>query len=156
MAISLIQKLQAMKLTTFSFVAFEKKMSSLKEGETERNAYLVLELENPIDQVIGSNTVYDPNSDRRVPYSASDVIRVNVNLKDIEAFESEFTFDLDGDNLKGSGKYSGDMFLDVASRSGDVWLTATKFSKMSGDWKRKQRSEKFQHLVGLIDAKKVS
>lgn len=152
--VSLIAKLQAMKLTTFSFASFEKKMSSLKEGETERNSYLVLELVDPIDQVIGTNTIYDPNSDRRVPYSATDVIRINVNLKEIEQFESEFTFDENADGtLSGSGKYSGDLFLDVASRSGDVWLTATKFSKMSGDWKKKMRSEKFQHLVEMFDKK---
>lgn len=144
MAISLIDKLKSMKLTEFAFSAFEKKVSSAG-SDGERNQYLVLDLVDPIPKVTGSNGMYDPSgeTDKRAYPTATDVVTVRVNLDMISNYENEFKFDEDGDKLVGSGSYSGDLFLDIA-RSGDVWLTDTKFSKMSGDWKKKQRSEVFQ------------
>lgn len=141
MAISLIDKLTQMSLTEFSFSAFQKKVSSAGE-DGKRNQYLVFELVDPIAKVTGSNGIYDPNSDRRAFPTATDVVSISCNLDMIAKYEDEFKFDEDGDKLTGSGSYKGDLFLDLA-RSGEVWLTDTKFSKMSGDWKKAQRSERF-------------
>lgn len=151
-SISLIDKLTQMSLTEFSFSSFEKKVSSADESG-KRNQYLIFDLVDPIAKVTGSNGMYDPSgeTDKRVYPTATDVARISCNLDMIAKYEQEFKFDEDGDKLTGSGSYKGDLFLDLA-RSGDAWLTDTKFSRMSADWKKAQRTERFQKFFKKLDA----
>ena len=145
MAIKLKDKLAAMKQTEFKFTSFEKKVSSADESGN-RMIYLVLHLEDVIPMVTGSNSLYDPDSNARQHYVQSDVTMVSVNIDILDKYESEFTFLEENDKLVGPGSYAGDLMLDIA-RSGDVWLTDTKFSKMSGDFKRNKRKEEFSRMV---------
>lgn len=145
MAIKLREKLAAMKQTEFKFTSFEKKVSSADE-KGNRMVYLLLHLEDVIPTVTGSNSLYDPDSNARQHYVQNDVAVVSVNIDVLEKYESEFTFEEENDRLTGPGTYAGDLMLDIA-RSGDVWLTDTKFSKMSGDFKREKRKEEFSLMV---------
>lgn len=145
MALTLIDKLRSITMSSFSFTSFDKKVTSDKDSG-ERMIYLVFNLEDPIPKVIGTNGEFDPESGQRVKHLATDVVTVNCALNVIESFEPEFKFDEDGDKLTGSGSYSGDLILDV-SRGGQVWLTDEPFSKKSQDFKAGKRSERIKHLI---------
>lgn len=151
MAIKLKDKLAAMKQTEFKFTQFERKVSSADESGN-RMIYLVLHLEDVIPIVTGSNSLYDPDNNARQHYVQTDVTMVSVNIEILDKYESEFTFEEENDKLVGPGSYAGDLILDIA-RSGDVWLTDTKFSKMSGDFKRMKRKEEFSAMVNKAMAK---
>lgn len=153
MPVNFIEKLKELALTQFTFASFTKEVSSVKEDEKERNVYLIFELSEPISKVVGSMSEYDPNGNRRVNRHAFDVMNIKCNLDIIDKYQAEFTFDQDADgNLTMSGSYKGDLFLDV-SRQDDVWLTDTKFAKMSSDMKKQNRSEKIRELFAKIDQK---
>jgi hypothetical protein len=148
---NLKDKLLAMKLTEFSFSAFQRHVASQQEGQTERVYYLTLELDEPIEKVIGSNGLYDPNSEKRIPLVVTDVKVIRVNLDIVAKYEKEFKFDEIDGKLIGTGSYAGDLFLDVA-RSEEVWLTDEKFSKMSGEFKQKKRNEAFGKYLDRYNA----
>src|SRR5688572_14417732 len=95
MPVSFLQKIKEMSITKFEWTSFDKKVSSLKEGEKERNVYLVLKLAEPMAEVVGSLYEYDPNSDARVARRAYDVTEVYCNVNVMSNYESEFTFDMD-------------------------------------------------------------
>lgn len=143
--VSFIEKLKGMKLTDLVFTDFRKEVTS-GDGE-ERMAYLVLTLDKPIDTITSSTSVYDPISDKRAHYTASDVNEVRVKLATIEKFESEFKFEEDpGGKLTGAGTYSGDLFLDL-SKGENVWLTDVKFASLSKGFRDKRRTERVAMLL---------
>lgn len=150
--LSFLEQIKAMKLTEFSFKSFTREMSSPDpENEDKRFSYLQFELETPIPKVTSSLTEYSRLSGKRVHDFKNDVISVRCSLDEIERYASEFTFDEDSEGkLTRSGKYAGDMFLDL-SRSGEVWLTDTKLSKKSYDFKGKQRDSRIELMLKKYD-----
>jgi hypothetical protein len=146
MALTLIDKLKSIKMSEFSFTSFEKKVTADRESG-EKMIYLIFDLEQPITKVIGTNGEYDPDSGQRVKPIVTDVVSVQCALNVIEASEADFTFDEDAEGkLVGSGKYAGDLILDIA-RSGQVWLTNEPFSKKSQDWKASKKSERIKNML---------
>lgn len=147
MALSFIDKIKAIKMTSFKFVDFEKKLASKSEEDEERMAYLVFTLETPIPEVTSSTSLYDTNSQTRVHDVTYDVEKVSCKVSLIELYESEFKFDEDKDGeLLKTGSYNGDMFLDLA-KGGAVWLTDEKFSKMGTDYRKSQQANKIKGIM---------
>lgn len=140
-----------MPVTSFAFTAFTKRVTTNEQGE--QVMYFELELTDPIERVTGSNSIYDPQSGRRVNYLATDVTMVSVSLELLSKFESEFVFGISNPTapedewvFDGTGIYKGNLMLDVA-KSQKVWLTDTPFSKMSGEWKKAKRGEELSSLI---------
>jgi hypothetical protein len=143
-----LDKIKGLKLTQFKFNSFTKEVSNPNDEKNgERMTYLVLELDQPIPLVQSSLTEYMPKTNERINDRKEDVTHVRCSLETIEKYADEFTFEEDtkGD-LTRAGSYAGDLFLDL-SRAREVWLTDTKFSKLSGDFKLKNRVEKLQNMM---------
>jgi hypothetical protein len=146
--VSFLDKIKAKKITNFTFVDYKKMFITPTEGE-ERKVYLMLELETPIEKVVGFQYEYDPNTNGRLALAQTDVDCIKISWDLLEKYEEEFEFEADDKGeLTGSGSYNGDMFLDVA-RSGDVWLTDTKLSKFGQDKKNAERSERYSKLLKI-------
>lgn len=151
MALSFIEKLKSIRMTEFSFVHFEKLMTSGQSDEGERKPYLLLTLETPVARVTSTTWSYDPNdSTERLHAFTDEVTEVRCFIDVIEKYESEFTFEEDADgNLTRKGTYAGDMILDLA-KSGYVWLTDEPFAKMSSDWRKNKKAEQFNRIRSSI------
>lgn len=151
--VSFIDKLKAMSSVKFSFISFEKKMSSLREGETERNSYIVFELEEPYSKVVtASIMLWNDNEGKKVARQVVDFTQIKCNLDIIEKYENQFVFDMDKDDeLVGTGLYKGDLILDV-SDSDDVWLTDVSFANWKAGKRKAERTEKMQALVNRMEA----
>lgn len=144
--VSFKDKIKAMKLTEFEFTSFKKEITSPNETDGVRKTLLVFELTTAIPKVVSSHSEWFAERDMRVNPFVSDVKEVSVEF-DLMA-DDEWTFNEDGDgNLTLGGSYKGDLFLDV-SRQNRVWLTDTKLSKKSGDWKQGKRNERLNKLFG--------
>lgn len=136
-----------MKLTSFEFTGFTKQISSPDEKTGERMTYLVFDLASPIPQVVGSRTYWYELEQRRVSNTVTDVKTLRCKLDIIEKYAEEFKFDEDDKGeLLMTGKYEGDLILDI-SNADEVWLTDTKFSTMSRDWKASKQVEKIGKLL---------
>lgn len=143
---SFLDKIKDMKLTEFSFTRFDKTLTTPKE-DGSRATILLFSLDEPIEKVIGSNAVYSPIQGRRVNPITTDVITIHCSLELVAKYHTEFKFEEDEDGkLTLAGSYSGDMFLDI-SNAEEVWLTDTKFSKMSSDWKNSKKEAAFQNFL---------
>lgn len=152
MALRFIEKLNEMKRTSFKFVSFEKKVTM--SDTDERKAYLVFTLDNPIDRVVGSTVLYDPmdRSADSVAIYKDDVTEVICMMDNIEKYEEEWVFDEDENGeLTKTGSYHGDMFLDVSSKRGEVWLVDTKLCKFGQDKRFQARQEQYQKYFGKKD-----
>lgn len=140
-------------MSKFTWLNFRKSVSSIKEGETEAHQYLILELAETIDKVIGSSTYFDPNTGNRTQVCQVDVTEIRVSIDVIERHESEFKFEEDKDgNLTGPGAYAGNLFLDV-SRADEVWLTDEKFRDFGNKAKKKEASTRYSELMKRYDRK---
>lgn len=155
MGIDLKAKLNGFKISEFEFINFVKHVSSVDPEaapDTDANVYFRFELEDLRPFVEGSQ--FENNGSTMVPIVAADVKYVNCNLDLIEEANGfEFDFDEDG-NFKMTGRYKGDMFLDVARRSNEVWLVKTKFIKLSRDYKAGKRKEVFNTFMTRYNASK--
>lgn len=147
-----MDKIKALKLTEFEFKSFVRNVSNPDpEKDNKRVSYLTFELVTPIPKVISSLTVFDPSTGKRISDIAVDVTLVNCNLDLIQTYESEFKFKETADGkLTLEGSYSGDMFLDLSRRT-EVWLTDTKFSRMSGEFRKNAISDKFSIIKKKYD-----
>ncbi len=145
MAVSMIQKIKDMKSTSFRFTSFERKLTT-PDDKGDRKILIVFELHDSIDRVEGSTIMYDPEgTGASANVYAEDVTTIFCMLDIIEKYESEFTFELDGDgNLTKAGSYHGDLMLDVSIKKRDTWLVDTKLSKFSQDKKFESRKEQFK------------
>lgn len=146
--VSFLDKIKSMKQSSFKFISFVKHVGSPDpEKGGARHTYLTFELETPIPKVISSHTEYIPSTRQRVNDFETDVTSVNCSLDHIALYENEFIFDEDAHgNLTKAGSYSGDMFLDL-SRSRKVWLTDTKLSQQSAEFKQDLKSQRLQKLI---------
>lgn len=145
--VSFKDKIKAMKLTEFEFVSFRKEITSPdEESGGKRKTLIVLELSTPIPKVVSSHSEWWAEKDKRVNPFVTDVKEVSVEF-DLMS-DDEWTFnENDKGELTLTGSYGGDLFLDV-SRSNRVWLTDTKLSKKSNDWKQGKRTERMNKLFG--------
>lgn len=144
MALSFVEKLKNMSMSKFQFESFEKKMTENQDGT--RVAYLVFHLSEPIEKVVGSGVVRNPdNYEEMAHVTQTDITEVRCKLDVIEQNELEFTFDEDANgDLVGTGTYKGQLELDVAKGSGDVWLVDEKFSTFGNKMRNDKRKTQFQ------------
>lgn len=151
MAVSFIEKIKNMKMSEFTFVHFEKLMTSGQSEEGERKPYLLFTLETPIERVTSTTWLFDPNfSTEKLHPFEEDVVEVRCMLEDVEKYESEFKFEEDDKGvLTRRGSYSGDMILDL-SKTKNVWLTDEPFNKRSSDWRNSKRAKEYDRLRGSI------
>lgn len=82
----------------------------------------ILTLKKPIEQVTGSQSITDVESATSEKVRAYDVMEVKVS----EDNQDDDGFDLD--EVTGAGTYKGNLRLDVAKSSNDVWLVSTTFA----------------------------
>lgn len=143
--VSFKEQIKAMKLTEFQFVAWKKEITSPNETDGVRKVLVVFELEIPIPKVVSSHSEWMASQDKRVNPYVTDVKEVTVEF-DLMADE-EWTFEESEGKIGQKGSYSGDLFLDV-SRADRVWLTDTKLSKKSGDWRQTKKNERMNKLFG--------
>ncbi len=147
---SLRDKLAAMHLSQFSFLSFEKEVSSPNE-QGEKITYLIFQLENPIPKVTGSALIYNPDGDGAVNPTLEEVSEVRCNAELIYLDEEkpedkrEFHFESDQDGkLTGKGRYAGDLFLDISTRREQVWLTDVKFRTFGQNKRNDGQRERYQ------------
>lgn len=136
MGTSLKQVLLMGKRTEFKFSHFEQDFS-----ESDGSRIAVLHLESPIPVVTGSQTITDGvHSEKVVAY---DVTTVKVHESDMDD-----SIMVNDDGI--SGSVSSDMRLDVAKRSGDVWLTATSFAKASREMREDRATSSRDKMLEAI------
>lgn len=91
------------------------------EPASDGKRIAVLTLKNPLEEVRGSQRIPDPASEGQlVVMTAYDVSVVKVREELFDEIETE--------NPDGTGKIKSNFRLDVAKRSGDVWLTKEPFT----------------------------
>jgi hypothetical protein len=147
--VSFIEKIKAMKATSFSFVDFEK-YSNVDPQTGKKFTYLVLFLEAPLDKVItGTKGVEGDNGVMLYP-KVKDCTQIQVSLDKLEKYQDEFVFEEDANGeLTKAGSYNGDMFFDV-SNSRKVWLDDVKMSQLSAQFKQNKWQEKRSKLVSSL------
>jgi hypothetical protein len=136
MGTSLKQVLLMGKRTEFKFTHFEQDFS-----ESDGSRIAVLHLESPIPTVTGSQTITDGITSEKVV--AYDVTTVKVHETDMDD-----SIIVNDDGI--SGSVSSDMRLDVAKRSGDVWLTATSFAKASREMREDRQTSSREKMLESI------
>jgi len=124
------------KRTEFKFTHFEQDFS-----ESDGSRIAVLHLESPIPTVTGSQTITDGITSEKVV--AYDVTTVKVHETDMDD-----SIIVNDDGI--SGSVSSDMRLDVAKRSGDVWLTATSFAKASREMREDRQTSSREKMLESI------
>jgi hypothetical protein len=155
--INLFEAAKTLKITKFSFISSQKVATDAKEAKPAfgnqpaeeakpASFYLILELETPIEKVLGSNTMYDPMNNVRVPYVMRNVSEVRVHAETLEKYQSEFS-NIVVTDASFSGDYEGDLRLDISNKD-EVYLTDKKFSAMSQQYKA---GLKLSRLNGLRD-----
>lgn len=135
-----------MKLNEF---VSEKAISELVIARTEivptesGEKVAILHLKQPLASVTGSQSIIDDASGETVRIEAYDVEAVKIHESDMED---------DGFNMNedGSGTYKGDLRLDVAKGSGDVWLKATSFAASAREMRKANRTERQGGLLSKI------
>ena len=152
MSIDLFEAAKTLKLTTFRYVSSQKVATDAKEATHDKEAepasfYLILQLEEAIPKITGSNGMYDAVNRVMVPYTALDVTEVRVHANMLEKYRKEFT-DTEMNGTSFSGTYSGDLILDVSS-SMDVWLQDVKMSAMSQNMKKLNRLSRLNNLKSI-------
>ena len=137
-----------MPMSEFSFVSFEKFVSSPNEAG-EKITYVVFHLENPIPKVTGSVDIYNPDGDDSVNPEATDVLEVRCNAElmilddEKPEGEQEFTWEVVNGKLTGKGSYKGDLSLDVSGKE-QVWLTDVKFKAFGQSKRNDGKRERYQ------------
>lgn len=153
MAINLFEAAKGLKVTKFEFVATQKVITNARKAddgtETKSSFYLVLELKETMPEVFGASKLYDPFTNERIPVLVENVTHINVYADIVEKYQSEFIDIVESDNSF-SGRYEGDLFLDV-SKDSEVWLTDVKFQdfgKANARAKRESRLNVIRERLG--------
>jgi hypothetical protein len=146
--INLKSQLAEIPMSAFKFRTFEKRVSS-PDDDGKKITYLIFELDEPLEKVVGSIMVYDPDTDQGVHRNVIDVteVRCNVDLmyadEEKDEKEQEFHFDVDAKGaLTKSGYYKGDLLLEVSSKD-EVWLTDVPYTKFRQEMNAKDRKASF-------------
>jgi hypothetical protein len=140
---TLQELLSQTKRSEFEFVNIQKDYAE------DGSKLAIFTLKTAIPEVTGSQTVTDGVNTERV--SAFDVTSVKMHEEDIaELGENEFTLNADGK----SGKISTDLRLDVAKRSGDVWLKSTSFAASGREMRESKQLSRRDQLMAAINKRK--
>lgn len=147
--VSLKQMLASMPMSSFKFLSFRKDVSS-PDQDGKKIIYLTFELEEPLEKVVGSTLIFNPDGDDSVHPTVENVMEVKCNadliFADEEKENPEFVFEVDGDgNPTKKGSYAGDLFLDV-SRKDEVWLTDQKFRNFGLEARKGGLRERYQRF----------
>lgn len=130
---SLLDKVKKINFKHFRFVGIRTTKG------TDGKITAILELEEPLAQVKGSQR-YEVGGNSGY-YSASDVTEVRVHE---ENFVDGFEFEEDGDG----GEYKGEeLQLDVAKRTGEVWLVKTPFAQAANTFRSNNRNERTANVI---------
>lgn len=130
--LSLKEKLLLVATLSLNFVNIRSEKAS------DGTMIAILELAEPKEEVIGSQT-YDDNGTTR-NYKAYDVEEVRVHEDD---FVDGFEFDENGT----TGTYNGaELEFDVA-KNGRVWLVTEKFSQAGNRMRREGRNNRVQEII---------
>ena len=131
--LSLLEKVQKINFKHFEFVG----MRTTKGQDGKITA--ILELAEPIAQVKGSQR-YEMGGNTGY-YSATDVTEVRVHE---DNFVDGFEFDEDGDG----GEYKGEeLQLDVAKRTGEVWLVKIPFAQAANTFRSANRNDRTASII---------
>lgn len=130
-AIAASRKATELEFTGINFIFTEK-------GEK----IAILQLKNALEKVNGSQSISDEDTGEQVRVSAWDVTEIKVNPKSMD----DDGFDVDENTL--AGTYKGDLRLDVAKRTGEVWLVSETFNSMG----RQMRSDNQKKRQGSLVA----
>ena len=136
----LIEALKAVKQSSFKFVRFTKQYDS------NNNMIAVLELEEPIPFVSGSQNITVGDITEKL--DAYDVMVVKVHQDDMD--NEGITVNDDG-----SGEVSCDLRLDV-TKSGEVWLKTKSFAVSGREFGNSRRNEQQQSVVEKLRLAKAA
>jgi hypothetical protein len=128
----------------------DKKQSNLEIAsvemtftETTGEKIAILHLSTPLGIVTGSQSITDEDTNTTERVVAYDVDSIKVHESDID----DEGFDM-LDN--GSGKYSGNLRLDVAKSSGEVWLRSESFAAGARAFRTENRNKRNGGMVARI------
>lgn len=96
--------------------SFEKTLAN--DGQ----AVVILHLKNPIPVVTGSQSIQYEGQSVGLVLNDVETVKVRQNVFEDQNFADDFQFNEDG-----SGTVKTDMFLDVAKRTLDAWITPITF-----------------------------
>lgn len=137
----IFDKLVSLLTLTFGFINVRP------DKDRDGNLIAILTLDEPIDQVVGSQT-YETDGGLR-NYTAVDVEEIRVHQ---DNFVDGFSFDPDGT----SGEYSGDeLILDVA-KNGTVWLVKEKFSQAGNRMRREFREDRTKEVIAQNEKRRLA
>lgn len=146
--ISLLKKIEAAKTIGLKFVGFTTtKTRENTDGVSE--TIIHLELETPIERVVGSQTV-DLDGQGNVRLSASNVMEVSVSESDVIAC-GEDAFQWDEEESIGTFN-SKDLVLDVAKRNAAVWLKTVPFNVQASNYRASQLQGRLKDAFGGANA----
>jgi hypothetical protein len=137
---TLLELLSQSKRSEFEFVNIQKDYAE------DGSIIATFTLKNPIPEVVGSQSVTDGVNTERV--SAFDVTHIKIHQEDME--DEGISVNPDGK----SGVVKTDMRLDVAKRSGEVWLTSTSLATKSREMRDSRQMSRRDQLMQAINKRK--
>lgn len=111
--------------------------------ETSNEKIAILHLATPLAVVTGSQTITDTDTDQTERVFAEDVVSVKVHENEIEDEGFEM-------NEDGTGTYSGNLRLDVAKSSNEVWLRAESFAASARAYRAENRNKRNSGMLSKI------
>lgn len=142
MKISLKEKLVAVSTLSIDFT----NMTVTKAVDGSNVVILKVDPETPINYVRGSQDLDTPGG--KVALEAYDVQEVKVH-------ENDMIDGLEWDDETDTGSYKGsDLVLDVAKRTGDVWLRQTSFAQSGSEMRNTARNNGLNTIINKMKAAK--
>lgn len=139
-----------MKLSEF---LKDKKQSNLEIASTEitytegGEKIAILTLATPLPHVTGSQTIEVEGVVERVEEWDVTTVKVHQNDQDDEGFDF---------NEDGSGTYKGDLRLDVAKSTGEVWLRAETFAASARAMRNENQAKRNGGSVSRIQQRRAA
>lgn len=132
--ISLLEKVIAISTLDLEFTSL-----TIQKTADGKSRIAVLQLAEPIEFVRGSQEV-DTGDGILQGMTATDVTEVKVIEDDFDK--------IDWDDTTDTGSYMGDgMVLDVAKRTGQVWLKTVPFSASAAEFRRTNQQSNLQKML---------
>lgn len=149
--INFVEKLKGMKKTKFEWISLERQ-TSINNDDTLFE-YVTFELKEPIERVTSSHQLVNPsNPTERKSRSIVDVVFLNISMEDLAKFEADFHPDVDeNEELTGTGKYEGNLEVDLAKTGDKVWLTPVKLAKKAQLFRGEKEQQTYNKLFGTAN-----
>lgn len=131
----------------------DRKQSNLEIASTDviytegGEKIAILHLATPIGHVLGSQTIEVDGVVEKVEEWDVTTVKVHQNEQDDEGFSY---------NEDGSGTYKGDLRLDVAKSSGEVWLRAETFAASARAMRNENTAKRNGGTVGRIQQRRLA